>query len=353
MGINRIIKSIMKYILKILLFLIICDACKRSDIDVFDIVEEITDYDSVYSDKNDVFNRITDMAILDSVLITKHMNDTYHFSFIDVNGKKIIKRLGKRGRGPGEYLQIGTGFTVCGSKLVFLDAMQKEINYVSISDVIENKIPYHIEKEAYPYTVDFRPRHMEVINHVKVALGSFKEGYFGLLDSSNNILGCFFDYPFAYEGVEGIYRGSVYQTKISSNDIQNKFVILTLASDVFEIYQIEGKDIHRIFLNPYNHIPLIRERAGRYGIRINESIAGLMKMAVSDEMICFTYSAESYAKANKAGFISNEILCFNWKGEKIKKYLLPFPISTFCVDKHFIYGVRYIDDESIIYRFKL
>ena len=38
-------------------------------------------------------------------------------------------------------------------------------------------------------------------------------------------------------------------------------------------------------------------------------------------MICFTYSAESYAKANKAGFISNEILCFNWKGEKIKKYL--------------------------------
>ena len=178
MRINRIIKSIMKYILKILLFLIICDACKRSDIDVFDIVEEITDYDSVYSDKNDVFNRITDMAILDNVLITKHMNDTYHFSFIDVNGKKIIKRLGKRGRGPGEYLQIGTGFTVCGSKLVFLDAMQKEINYVSISDVIENKIPYHIEKEAYPYTVDFRPRHMDVINHVKVAVGSFKEAAF-------------------------------------------------------------------------------------------------------------------------------------------------------------------------------
>ena len=121
----------------------------------------------------------------------------------------------------------------------------------------------------------------------------------------------------------------------------------------YYVGEIEGKDIHRIFLNPYNHIPLIRERAGRYGIRINESIAGLMKMAVSDEMICFTYSAESYAKANKAGFISNEILCFNWKGGKIKKYLLPFPISTFCVDKHFIYGVRYIDDESIIYRFKL
>ena len=38
MRINRIIKSIMKYILKILLFLIICDACKRSDIDFFDIV---------------------------------------------------------------------------------------------------------------------------------------------------------------------------------------------------------------------------------------------------------------------------------------------------------------------------
>ena len=61
--------------------------------------------------------------------------------------------------------------------------------------------------------------------------------------------------------------------------------------------KLKEKDIHRIFLNPYNHIPLIRERAGRYGIRINESIAGLMKMAVSDEMICFTYSAESYCES--------------------------------------------------------
>ena len=54
----------MKYILKILLFLIICDACKRSDIDVFDIVEEITDYDSVYSDKNISFSKIKECKFI-------------------------------------------------------------------------------------------------------------------------------------------------------------------------------------------------------------------------------------------------------------------------------------------------
>ena len=160
MRINRIIKSIMKYILKILLFLIICDACKRSDIDVFDIVEEITDYDSVYSDKNDVFNRITDMAILDSVLITKHMNDTYHFSFIDDKETRedivsdVFTSLWDKIDSFDFQSDTALGYIkmcVKNSCLNYLKHQEYEWNY---AEVVQKKAPiYEVEPDSV-YTLD-------------------------------------------------------------------------------------------------------------------------------------------------------------------------------------------------------
>lgn len=78
-----------------------------------------------------------------------------------------------------------------------------------------------------------------------------------------------------------------------------------------------------------------------------------MSLTVSDELICFTYSDEKYNNAHENALTSEEILCFNWNGEKIKKYILPFPVSSFCIDRQYLYGVRYSGEESIIYRFKL
>ena len=333
--------------------LFVCCACQKSGIDSFDIINKIVDYDSIYSDEDNPFNRITDMEIVDSILITKHANDEYYFSFIDVNKRNLIRRWGKRGRGPKEYVQLGAGFTICNSDLVFLDRMKKEINYMSFLDIINGNDTFNIIKESYPYTTDFRPRHLAFMYDKKIAVGAFKNGYFGILDSKNNTINCSFDYPFTGEDMDNILKGTVYQTKLKTNITQNKFVILTLASDIFEIYQMSGGEVQRIFVSPFDYIPFIHKRGGRYGIRTNESIAGLMKMAVSDDFICFSYSSESFAQANKKGMVSDKILCFDWNGRKIKQYILPFPISTFCIDQYYIYGVRYFDCKYVVYRFKL
>lgn len=314
-----------------LFLFILCLSCNKATIDSFEIIEKISNYDSIWSDRNEPFNTITDMEIFDNVLIMKHANDKYYFSFIDINDRRLIRRWGKRGRGPGEYVKLGSGFTILGPNLIFLDAMHKEINYISIPDITKSDT-FSIYKEVYPYTKDFRPRHLNIVNDKKIAVGSFKEEYFGILDSNNNIINNSYDYPFAYEGIEGINRGSVFQTKIRSNYALNKFVISTLASDVFEIYHVTEENIKRIYVSPFNYKPIISMRGGRYGLKINESIAGLLKMAVTDNMICFSYSSESYEKALKAGLASKELLCFDWNGKKIKKYILPFPVRTFCIE---------------------
>lgn len=330
-----------------------CTDKSSTSIDSFDVMEKIIVCDSIYSDKNDPFGTITNIEIADGVLILKHMGDEYAFSFVDINKKKLLRRWGSKGEGPNEFIDFGSDFTISGSQLVFLSKMKKEINHVPIVGILESKDTLHTVKEPYLYNVDFRPSRLRIVNDKNIFLGSFKEGRFGVLNSENEILNFPSEYPFDCGEIAGIYRGSAFQSKMKSNDKQGKFVISTFSSDVFEIYQIFDTSIHRIFVSPFNYIPQIRESEGRYAVDFDKSIAGLMQMAVSDDLVCFIYSSQSEEEASHSGRMSNEILCFNWNGEKVKKYILPFPISNFCIDNHFIYGVRYQNDETIIYKFKL
>lgn len=330
-------------------------SCKQTTVrvDDFDKVIEITVLDSIYSDGEETLAPITDISVYDGILVAKHMRDEYNFSLIDVASGKLLQRWGKKGNGPDEYLDFGSNFVIQDSLLVFSEYMKKKIDYISIANVLKNSDSVNVRQVPYPYTVNFRPARFCFLNDWKLAVGSFEEGRFGVLDSNDSIRDFLFDDPFGYEEIKGIYRGSVFQGDIKSNDKQQKFVISTFASDVFEIYQLADNDIHRTFVSPFTNAPQIRRKGGRFGVDYDKSIAGLMKMAVSDELICFIYSSLSYTEAAAKGMASREILCFNWKGEKVKKYVLPFPVSSLCIDGRYAYVVRYQDDIAIVYRFEL
>ncbi len=341
--------------LNLLLFILLFSGCQSSDteIDSFDVVTRITEYDSIYSDRSDPFGQIKNMGIIDGILITEHMSDAYRYSFIDVNEKKQLCRWGIRGNAPNEFIDFGVEFTISGDNLVFLEGAKKEINSILVSDIVKGESPLSVKKESYPYIVDFRPSRLGLVGDKKIWLGSFSNGRFGVLDSNNEIMDIPSDYPFDCGEVDGIYRGSVFQGKLRVNHKQNRFVVSTFASDVFEIYQLSGTDIQRIYVSPFKHAPQVWLKGGRFALDDDKNIAGLMAIAVSEDFICFTYSSKSYHEALNTDRESNEILCFNWEGEKVKKYILPFPITEFCIDKHYIYGVRNNSDGTVIYRFKM
>lgn len=342
-------------LLLIVLSIVFCISCKQTtvNVDTFNKVIEVSTLDSIYSDEEDELGIVTDIGIYDGILIAKHMLDEYNFSLIDLASGKLLQRWGKKGDGPDEYLDFGSNFAIQDSLLVFSEGMKKKIHYVSIPNILKNNDSVNVAQVFYPYTVDFRPTRFGFLDAYKLAVGSFKEGRFGVLDSNDSIMNVASDYPFSYEEIEGIYRGNVFQSDIKANDKQRKFVISTFASDVFEIYQLSDNCIHRTFVSPYVNVPQIKQKGGRFAVDYDKSTAGLMKMAVSDDLICFTYSSLSYTEAAAMDMASREILCFNWKGEKVKKYILPFPIANLGIDEHYIYVVRYQDDRMIIYRFSL
>jgi hypothetical protein len=326
---------------------------KESAIESFNNIEKISEYELIYSDKNDILGDVINIDIIDSIIILKHANDSCYFSLINKNNGKLVSRFGRKGRGPDEYMQIGSGFTFRDSSLVFLDNTKKEINYVLIKDILHNSKNISVKKEPYPYTASFRPFHLNLINDKKIFVGAFSEGRFGILDSLNNIVNCPFDYPYSFEEIEGLNMGVVFQSTLKSNKKHSKFVILTLISDIFEIYKVNDSNIERVYVSLFNSIPTINHRNNRYYIDSHQSISRLLNMAVSDNLIYFSYSTLSYADARDRDKASDVILSFNWEGQKHKKYLLPFSVNNFCVDENYLYGIRCYNDEIRIYQFKM
>lgn len=178
--------------------------------------------------------------------------------------------------------------------------------------------------------------------------------HFQKVIEDNNIITSQYAPPFKYDNrVTGINKGTIYQYKIEANPKQNKFAVLTLASDIFEIYNVTNdRQIDCIYTSPFQNIPQITEVA-RQGFTVDsgKSIAGLLMMSVSEDLICFAYSSQTHKDALNSGLDFNEILCFNWTGEKVKKIILPFSINNFCIDTHYIYGVKDYTDKAVLYRF--
>ncbi|MDR0699049.1 MAG: TolB-like 6-bladed beta-propeller domain-containing protein, partial [Tannerella sp.] len=243
---------------------ILCNACKKQneDINYFSDVKKITEYDSIYSDKDNEVAGIIGLNKYQNVLIADNRTTDYFFSFYDIEKGVYLGSWGKRGQGPDDFIEAG-GVAIVDSQLVFTHTAKKEIIYVSIESILNKEENINVRRESYPHTAEFAPFYFSIMNNKKIALGIFKKGRFGVLDAENNIIDSPSDYPFNYEEVPGIYRGIVFQSRMKSNIEQSKFVISTFSSDIFEIYQITDTGIVRTYLSPFNHIPKIRETPGR------------------------------------------------------------------------------------------
>ena len=330
-------------------------SCRQAPTGVneFNKVTEVTTLDSIFADCKDELGQITDIGIYGGLLVAKHGRDEYAYSFIDVASGRLLQRWGKIGNGPDEYLDFSGRVMIEDSTLIVCESMKRCLHRLALTDILNGADSIRSRTKPYPYVAKFRPSRFSFLKDWTFALGSFEEGRLGALDPNDSIVKVTADYPYECGEVTGIYRGSVFQGDILSSEKQQRLVISTFASDVFEIYQLKGKEIHRTFVSPFRYAPQITERRGRFSIDYDQSIAGLMHTAASDELIGFLYSSLSYTEAAKIDLASKEILCYNWKGEKVRKYILPFAVNRLCMDEQYGYVLRYLEDRAVIYRFEL
>ncbi len=349
--------------LKLLLIIVIvvsAVSCRSAGMayDDFPAVIEVRDCSEVCSDDaSDISLNVSDIEISNGVIALKLSEESpYLFAFVDAGDGHVLGKYGRRGRGPNEYTSVGSGFSLMYPWLVFADMSSCELNYVNVEDIVSGAREVEVRKESFPYTSRFRPRHIVPVGRIKAASGVFASGSIGILDENNEIADFKCGYPFDCEQIDEIYRGTVFQSKVKSCGTSNRFVNHFLTSDIFEVYSVSDTEVTRVAVNDFEHVPQlkVKPRPGvLYAIDYENSIAGLMNMAVSDSLICFTYSSRDYASVAGEGCMSCEIRCFDWNGNKVVKYLLPIPVGDFCIDGEFIYGVAILDERTVIYKFPM
>ena len=311
------------------IIIVLFASCKKSNnfekFNNFEIVEKIIDFDSIYSDREKPLGDIYDIKIFEDVLILRNNSDVL-FSFIDVKNRKLISTFGKKGKGPGEHISVSSVMSIVDSSLMFTDDQKKEINIIPIRDLLNDTCDKNIIKTKYPYLSEFRPLKIYPIQDFYVAAGCFSKGRIGLFDKNEKIFDNNTDFPFVYDELKGIYRGLTFQSLMGTNSTQKKIALTILGTEILEIYQLNDSILERVYISPDIDKPNLKESRGQY---VNEDwISTLSNLSVNEAMITIGYAS----KNNEIDNDINEILCYDWDGNKIKKYILPFNVSRYCID---------------------
>lgn len=305
----------------------------------------------------DAVGTVGDLVVSGENLIvySAYGGNGYLFKVYDIRERELAAQWGMKGRGSGEFMMISGPVSVKGDSLIFMDIFRKNVNIVSLDSVISDA-DVKITQLQYPYKTDFRPMRMIPVDTVLVFTGTFSDSRLGVMDYDGTIFGVDVQYPFEYEEVDDIYMGSVFQP-LMGTDYGNRFVISTLASDEFEIYNIEGGSVSLVYENsrtavmPQLHV---KPRGNqKYAIDYDRSIGGYMDITADGSHIFMTYSDENYTDAVNSGSETEIIHCYDWAGSKTARLILPVAVSRISVSGGLLYGIRDDIEDVVVYCFKL
>ena len=287
--------------------------------------------------------RVQDICVDDSLIVLLTSGNPMLF-VMNKNTGNIEMKTGFIGHASNEYLMTPHAINIRNHEVQFLDRASKKMCYVSLID------SHRERKRSVPYTAGFRPAKAVDINGDLVCVGSFSQGRLGYINADNIVSIPEYEYPYDTGDVEGIYRGSIYQSVIRAPGTCNRCLVYSLASDSFEIYESESGAIKRLYASPVKSAPVVVKYGSRISVDHNRSTAGILHAAVTDSSIFMMFSSLSYNEAAKSGFKGDRITEVGWDGTRKSDYTLPVAASSFCADIKYFYMVCEDSNASFVIR---
>lgn len=312
---------------------------QKENVESFDNVVVLSQADTLLT--FDAPDRIRDIAVTGDSLIVLGARMPLVKIFEKGNGT-LRTSAGMIGRADNEFVMPPTKVNVRNGSLEMMDVAKRTLHTISLTDSLTD---FSHTTFALPVSADFRPMHAVSVGQRIVCTGSFSNSRFGTVDKSDSSRAeAEYDYPFDCEPVEGIYRGLTFQSGVRVQPNGNRFVIHTLVSDDFEIYELRDTMVERIYVSPCNHVPKLKPKGSQYSIDGDLSMMCITRVSVSDDGIYLGWSDDSYSESVKNDLATDCILRYDWQGRKVCKYVLSGKVTVFCCDGTAIYGV--VDDEA-------
>ena len=262
-------------------------------------------------------------------------------SVIDVEKEEMLVSFGRLGRANNELRSIPQGVNYRKGKLQYYDSSIRSLVSISVPECVIETLPI-------PVTSSLRPMRVIEMDKTLVVTGGLANGRVVCINPSQEVAQVA-EYPFDTSPLSGINRGSTLQCDLVCPPDLPKFLIRTIASDCFELYENTGDEFARFFVNEFNNPPVIE----RIRVDYSKSCAGYIRSFSDNTHIYLMYSEESYRDSSSQGLTSDVIHVYDWEGHFVQKISLPEKIGAFCINDTHLFGVVDYLDHSEIIRYKL
>ena len=363
----------MKKLFVIIFLSVTLGACNNKNFSIADKFKTIQPLThkvfEVQNGANELLNPIA-IAISGNTLTTQNSMTPDVFTTIDIATGRIIKHWGTKGQGPNEfsgridmnnnYLETGLNiWCVSLSKLYFFPNSDLESGLIHFQN-----IPVNINDDR----LDIYNSVIQLDTFVFFASGGNNDKLFTLLDTKNNMIKEVGDYPpedktEVDKNLPPILRKMAYNGRLKYNHSLKKLVYISIASEMFEIYNFDGADVE-LAMGNYSTIPKYEEvaRANTGNVVTRSVVPNLingkgrnLSVTSSDENIFILY--QDYRKmkieeGSQPGNKANIILVFDWDGKPVKKYELDRIINgqiTYDKERNRLWAIHDNPDPEVIY----
>lgn len=345
------------YFISIIIILIThCGIIRDNEIKELQTTTKLNGFDSLKIDPYAI-GTISNMFVVDSLLILVNPNDSFHFQAYNLELEKTSFQFGKIGTGPDEI-----------STPSLLQIRKNRGAYDVGINVRRSFSYFHSKKQLPPFeNSDFDQtgpfdynysRILRLKNGQFVGIGTFEKLY-TVSDYEGRVIKTKGKYPYEedkFSNIDKITLGMAYQGEIALHPKQDKLAYAAYMAPIFEIVDLskEGK-IEKIH-STYFWAPEFTSAEGGNSYSATPSMDnkfGFQSLAVSQNAIYLLYSGRSFSNSNDV-YSGNKILCYDWKGNWKRTLEIPMKVKSVAVDNTDDYLYAYVDKQQpVIYVFNL
>jgi len=260
-------------------------------------------------------------------------------SIIDLNKKKIIKRVVSIGRGPNEVL-YSSPITKTGKRsfqindtnlnkvLVFsLDSLLQEARNPVVRVIKFDKIQLKSgESLKYLYAIN---------DSLSFGTGIFNKSKY--LQYKHTSEGGEIEYKYQYpedtrkehQGEDNLAKFWVYQGRMFISPDRKKIAYRSYACYYYELFNIEDGDVSKKAME-IDYLPLYRGE----GVFSKENKSGFSAGDVSNDYVYLLFLGRSSLEFGDLSGYSKQLYKINWKGEVEKKYILDRDTHYIAIDEN-------------------
>ncbi|MDR2909949.1 MAG: TolB-like 6-bladed beta-propeller domain-containing protein [Bacteroidales bacterium] len=348
----------------LLLVLFSCSNNKNiSIVDSFKTTQSLTHkVFEVQNGANELLNPYS-MAVSGNTLTTWSTNMPNVFTTIDIATGKIIKHWGTRGQGPDEFQGRIDMNNHAEKGLNVWDVNKRKFYFFSNSNLESDSTFFqNVPLNMAEGMLDRYNSVIQLDTFVFFASGGNNEKLFTLIDTKNNTVKDVGDFPpedtNEIKDLPPFFRKMAYNGRLKYNSTLRKLVYVSIASEMFEIYNFDGSGVE-LSAGNYSTIPKYKKvvREGGYSSVATELINGKginIGVTASDDNIFMLYQdfERSGMKEETDNKLADMVLVFDWDGNPVKIYELDSFVKTaitYDKGRNRLWAIRDNPDPEIIY----